>query len=75
MKTARIGSVRQTDSSLWPIARRVGSVVAYAGVPASTLSSASGLLTTVNVESSFYLVAIFGVVAIFRGARIQPSLG
>lgn len=74
MKTTRIGSPPQAETSLWPVARRVGSIIAYAGVPASTLSSASGLLTTVNVQTSFYLMAVFGVVAVFRGAKIQPSL-
>ena len=74
MKTTRIGGVRQADTSLWPIARRVGSVIAYAGVPASTLTTLPGVLTTVNVLTSFYLVAIFGVVGALRGARVQPGL-
>ena len=74
MKTTRIGAVRQADTSLWPIARRVGSVIAYAGVPASTLSPAAGILTSVNVLTSFYAVAIFGVIGVLRGARIPPGL-
>jgi hypothetical protein len=74
MKTTRIGSPRQTDSSLWPVARRAGSVIAYAGIPLSTFSSASGLFNTWNVQTSFYLVTILGLIAALRGARFSSSL-
>ena len=74
MKTTRIGSPRQTETSLWPTARRVGSVIAYAGVPLSTLSPAAGILTSLNVLTSYYLVGIFGVIGVLRGARVESSL-
>jgi O-Antigen ligase len=74
MKTRRIGSPRQAETSLWPLARSVGSVIAYAGVPLSTLSPAAGILTSLNVLTSYYLVGIFGVISVLRGARIESSL-
>lgn len=74
MKAPRIGSVARKDSNLGSLTARIGRIVAYLGIPASTLSAATGILTTVNVLTSFYVVAGLGVVAAIRGARPRPDL-
>ena len=48
MKTARIGAVRQADASLWPLARRAGSIVV---LPADSVALADAMRILVSDEA------------------------
>jgi O-antigen ligase len=73
MTGAKAGDA-DASASLWPWLRVLGRIVAYLGVPASTLQAITGVFNTINVLTAIYIVALIGLVAVLRGAKIRPDV-